>query len=513
MDTLVDLAGGFATAIQPTSLLFALLGVLLGTICGVLPGIGPISAIAILIPVSFGMEPMHGLIMLCGIYYGSMYGGSITATLIKTPGEIASAVTAIDGYEMAKRGRARAALATAAIGSFVAGTLAIIGLTFLSPLLVQASRAFGAAEYFVLMLMALLLASSMSTGSRAKALVSICIGLAVGMIGLDFQTGQPRQTFGSTTLQDGVEFTVFAMALFAIPESIRQLSRLKTGRKQSIQTIEAGPWMTKDDLKRSSAPWARGSVLGFVIGVLPGVGPSLASFMSYVMEKKIAKDPTRFGKGAIEGVAGPEAANNAGVGGAMIPLFSLGIPGSATTALLLFVFTMYGLQPGPLLFEGESTLIWAIIASMYIGNLALLVLNLPLVNVFVKLLKLPKEILFGSVLVLVCIGTYAIEFSLSGMIMLVVFGIIGYIMEEFDFPLAPAILAMVLVPLLEDNFRRVLQISGGSFMPFITRPLSLTFLLVIAVGIVGPVLLRLFLKRRARTPAQATADSTSDSAA
>lgn len=504
MDTLINLGDGFATALQPASLLFALLGVLLGTVTGVLPGIGPISAIAILIPVSFGMEPMHGLIMLCGIYYGSMYGGSITATLIKTPGEIASAVTAIDGYEMARRGRARAALATAAIGSFLAGTVSIIGLTFLSPLVVQAARVFGAAEYFLLMLMALLLASTMSTGSRAKALVAICIGLAVGMIGLDFQTGLPRQTFGSSVLMDGIEFTVFAMALFAIPEALRQLSRRITGNERKIQTLESGPWMTKDDWKRSAWPWTRGSALGFATGILPGVGPSLAAFMSYIMEKRIAKDPSRFGKGAIEGVAGPEAANNAGVGGAMIPLFSLGIPGSATTALLLFVFTMYGLQPGPLLFTNESTLIWAIIASMYIGNVALLVLNLPMVNVFVKLLKLPKEILFGSVLVLVCIGTYAIEFSLSGMILLVVFGIVGYLMEEFDFPLAPAILAMVLVPLLEDNFRRVLQISGGSFMPFLTRPLSLTFLIVIVLGIVGPMVLRIFLKRRDEKRASAS---------
>ena len=255
--------------------------------------------------------------------------------------------------------------------------------------------------------------------------------------------------------------------------------------------------MTKDDWRRSVAPWGRGSVLGFIIGVLPGVGPSLASFMSYIMEKRISKTPERFGKGAIEGVAGPEAANNAGVGGAMIPLFSLGIPGSATTALLLFVFTMYGLQPGPLLFQQESTLIWTIIASMYIGNIALVVLNLPLVGVFVKLLKLPPELLFGAILVLVCVGTYAIKFSLTGMLMLGVFGAIGYLMEKFGFPLAPAILALVLVPLLEDNFRRLLQISGGSLMPLITRPVSLALVIAIVLGIVVPIILRAVLRRRA----------------
>src|SRR5690625_227281 len=495
MDTLIDLGGGFASALEPASLAFALLGVLLGTVVGVLPGIGPISAIAILIPVSFGMEPVHGLILLCGIYYGSMYGGSITATLIKTPGEVASAVTAIEGYEMARRGRGKAALATAAIGSFLAGTLAIIGLTFLSPVLVKLANVFGATEYFLLMATALLLASTMSAGSRGKALISIFIGLAGGLIGLDFQTGLPRQTFGSGLLSDGVDFTIFAMALFAIPEAIRNLA-LGRGAKERIQSFGDDRWMTRDDWQRSAGPWARGSVLGFIIGILPGVGPSLASFMSYIMEKRISKRKEEFGHGAIEGVAGPEAANNAGVGGAMIPLFSLGIPGSATTALLLFVFTMYGLQPGPLIFRDESGLIWTIIASMYIGNIALIILNLPMVGVFVKLLKMPKEILFSAILVLVVIGAYAIEFSLFGLMMLGIFGVIGYLMDRGGIPLAPAILALVLVPLLEDNFRRMLQISGGSFAPLITRPVSLSIIILMVVGIVGPVVFRWWVSRR-----------------
>lgn len=495
MDTLIDLGGGFASALEPLSLIFALLGVLLGTVVGVLPGIGPISAIAILIPVSFGMEPVHGLILLCGIYYGSMYGGSITATLIKTPGEVASAVTAIEGYEMARRGRAKAALATAAIGSFLAGTLAIIGLTFLSPVLVKLANVFGSTEYFLLMATALLLASTMSSGSRTKALISIFIGLAVGLVGLDFQTGLPRQTFGINLLSDGINFTIFAMALFAIPEAIRNLARGR-GAKEEIQSFGDDKWMTKEDWQRSAAPWARGSVLGFIIGILPGVGPSLAAFMSYIMEKRISKRKSEFGHGAIEGVAGPEAANNAGVGGAMIPLFSLGIPGSATTALLLFVFTMYGLQPGPLIFRDESGLIWTIIASMYIGNVALIILNLPLVGVFVKLLKLPKEILFSSILVLVAIGAYAIEFSLFGLMLLGIFGVIGYLMDKGGIPLAPAILALVLVPLLEDNFRRMLQISGGSFMPMITRPVSLSIVILMVLGIVGPIIFRWWVRRR-----------------
>lgn len=495
MDTLIDLGGGFASAVEPASLAFALLGVLLGTVVGVLPGIGPISAIAILIPVSFGMEPVHGLILLCGIYYGSMYGGSITATLIKTPGEVASAVTAIDGYEMARRGRGKAALATAAIGSFLAGTLAIIGLTFLSPVLVKLASVFGATEYFLLMATALLLASTMSSGSRVKALMSIFIGLAVGLVGLDFQTGLPRQTFGIDLLSDGIDFTIFAMALFAIPEAIRNLA-LGRGAKEEIQSFGEDKWMTKQDWQRSAMPWARGSVLGFIIGILPGVGPSLASFMSYIVEKRISKRKDEFGRGAIEGVAGPEAANNAGVGGAMIPLFSLGIPGSATTALLLFVFTMYGLQPGPLIFRDDTGLIWTIIASMYIGNVALVILNLPLVGVFVKLLKMPKEILFSAILVLVVIGAYAIEFSLFGLMLLGIFGVIGYLMEKGGIPLAPSILALVLVPLLEDNFRRMLQISGGSFMPLLTRPVSLSIIVLMVLGIVGPILFRWWIRRR-----------------
>ncbi|WP_277868971.1 tripartite tricarboxylate transporter permease [Brevibacterium epidermidis] len=317
----------------------------------------------------------------------------------------------------------------------------------------------------------------------------------MGLVGLDFQTGLPRQTFGMSLLSDGIDFTIFAMALFAIPEAIRNLA-LGRGAKDEIQSFGEDKWMTKQDWQRSAGPWARGSVVGFIIGILPGVGPSLASFMSYIMEKRISKRKDEFGHGAIEGVAGPEAANNAGVGGAMIPLFSLGIPGSATTALLLFVFTMYGLQPGPLIFRDETGLIWTIIASMYIGNIALIILNLPLVGVFVKLLKMPKEILFSSILVLVVIGAYAIEFSLFGLMMLGIFGVIGYLMEKGGIPLAPAILALVLVPLLEDNFRRMLQISGGSFAPLVTRPVSLSIIILMVLGIVGPIIFRWWVSRR-----------------
>ncbi len=501
MDLFSGLGGGFLEALTLYSLFFAFIGVLVGTIVGVLPGIGPITAIALLIPLSFGMEPVHGLILLSGIYYGSMYGGSISATLIRTPGEVASVVTAIDGYEMAKRGRAGPALATAAIGSFVAGTLSTIALMLLSPFLVKLAVLFGAPEYFLLMLLALMMASTLTTGSRLKAALATLLGLAVGIIGLDPQTGSTRETFGLLQLQDGIDFAIFAMALFAIPEAINNLCR--RGTAQEARPIQGRLWMNREDWRRSAGPYARGSVLGFIIGVLPGVGPSLASFMSYVMEKKLSKHKDEFGKGAIEGVAGPEAANNAGVGGAMVPLLTLGIPGSATTALLLFVFMMYGLQPGPLLFESDPKLVWAIIASMYVGNVVLLILNLPLVGLFVKLLSIPMSLLFSGVLAFVVLGAYALSFNLFSMMVLLAFGVIGYFMQEYDFPLAPAVLALVLEPLLETNLRRALQISGGDLTPFVQRPSSLVLVIVCACIALVPPLMKL-RRRTVDDPVSAT---------
>jgi putative tricarboxylic transport membrane protein len=491
------LASGFALALSPQALMFACIGVMIGTVIGVLPGIGPITTIALLIPLSFGMQPVHGLILLSAIYYGSMYGGSITATLIRTPGEVASVVTAIDGYEMARRGRAGPALATAAIGSFIAGTAAVVGLMLLSPVLVKVAVFLGAQEYFLLMLLALMMASTLTTGSRLKAWLATMLGLAVGVIGLDPQTGTPRETFGVLQLQDGIDFAVFAMALFAIPEAINNLSN--RGRAAEPMKVQGKLWMSREDWRRSRGPYARGSVLGFLIGVMPGIGPSLAAFMSYVMEKRISKHKDEFGKGAIEGVAGPEAANNAGVGGAMVPLLSLGIPGSATTALLLFVFMMYGLQPGPLLFKSDPGLVWAIIASMYVGNVVLLALNLPLVGVFVKLLSIPGPLLFSGVLAFVVLGAYALSFSLFSLLTLLVFGVIGLFMEETGVPLAPAVLALVLEPLLETNLRRALQISGGDLTTFLTRPASLVLVVVCAAVMLAPAVSKA-VTRRQRTP-------------
>jgi putative tricarboxylic transport membrane protein len=491
MDALDALLSGLAGAVTPANLMFVFLGVLIGTIVGVLPGIGPITAIALLIPLSFGLEPTAGLILLCGVYYGAMYGGSITSILIRTPGEVASAVTAIDGYAMARNGQAGPALATAAVGSFIGGSLAVLGLVFLSPVLVDVSTSFGAAEYAVLLVGALALTTSLMTGSKVKALISVLFGMCIGIIGLDPQDSVERWTFGSIELSDGIDIALVAMALFAVPEALRHLS---LGERRASEVIEVQrAWMNKQDLARSAAPYARGSVVGFVAGVMPGLGPTLGTFASYALERRVAKRERRtlFGKGAIEGVAGPETANNAGVGGAMVPMLALAIPGSATTALLLLVFQMYGLQPGPQLFQTDGPLVWTIVASMLVGNAMLLILNLPMVRLFIMLLKVPPPLMYAGVIAFAMLGAYALTFSFFSLVLLIVIGLIGYLMQENGFPLTPAILAAVLLPLLELNLRRALLIADGRWTTFLDRPLSLVLLILIAVGALVPILLKL----------------------
>ncbi|GAA1151580.1 tripartite tricarboxylate transporter permease [Ornithinicoccus hortensis] len=506
MDALNSLLSGLAGALTPEHLMYVFIGVLIGTVVGVLPGLGPITSIALLIPFSFQLPPTAGLIMLCGVYYGAMYGGSITSILIRTPGEVASAVTALEGYEMAKRGKAGPALATAAVGSFIGGSLAVLGLVFLSPVLVDVSTSFGAAEYAVLLVGALALTTSLMTGSRIKALISVLFGMCVGIIGLDPQDSVQRWTFGQIELSDGIDIALLAMALFAIPEALRHLS-VGERRAPSALNVQRA-WMDKEDLRRSSAPYARGTVVGFIAGVMPGLGPTLGSFASYALERRVAKPERRkvFGRGAIEGVAGPETANNAGVGGAMVPMLALAIPGSATTALLLFVFQMYGLQPGPQLFQNDGDLVWTIIASMLVGNAMLLVLNLPMVRVFVKLLKVPPPLLYGGVVAFVMLGAYALTFSLFSLLTLVVIGLIGFVMQEHDFPLTPAILAAVLLPLLELNLRRSLLIANGDWTVFFTRPISLTILVLIVLGVVVPPLLQWRRNSRAAAAADSPAE-------
>jgi putative tricarboxylic transport membrane protein len=495
-EILSRLAEGFGEAFTVANLIFAFCGVLIGTLVGVLPGIGPVTAIALLIPLSFGLDPVSGLIFLSGIYYGSMYGGSTTSILIRAPGEVASVVTTLDGYEMAKQGRAGPALSTAAIGSFVAGTFSTLGLMLLAPALASVAIAFGSAEYFLLMLLALAMVSNLTTGSQLKALIATLFGLSIAMVGIDPQTSVQRFTFGVPYLSDGIDFALMAIALLALPEAFTNMAARTTSHLEA-QHIQGSIWMTRDDWRRSIGPYWRGSILGFLIGVLPGIGPSLASFLSYGMERRLSKHPEQFGRGAIEGVAGPETANNAGVGGAMVPLFTLGIPGSATTALLLFVFMMYGLQPGPQLMETNPELIWAIIASMYIGNVMLLVLNLPLVGLFAQILKTPSAMLYSGVIAFSVLGAYALNFNVFDMLLLLGFGLIGYLMQRYDFPMAPAVLALVLGILAEQHLRRALSVSNGDYLTFVERPISLALLVFIVLVLVLPPAIRFLRARQA----------------
>lgn len=496
MEALSGLLTGLAGALTPTNLLFVFLGVLIGTVVGVLPGLGPITAIALLIPLSFGLEPASGIILLSGIYYGAMYGGSITSILIRTPGEVASAVTALDGYPMARQGRAGAALATSAVGSYIGGVVAVFGLVLVSPLLIDIALSFGAAEYTVLLVGALALTASLISGSRLKALISIVVGMCIAMVGLDPQSSMPRWTFGTLELSDGVDIALLAIALFAVPEALRHLA---TGQKDSAAGVTATgrTWMTKRDLRLSAPAYGRGTVVGFFSGLLPGLGPTLGTFASYSLEKRVASPERRklFGNGAIEGVAGPETANNAGVGAAMIPMLTLAVPGSATTALLLFVFQMYGLQPGPQLFDSDPELVWTIVASMLVGNTMLLMLNFPMVKVFVQLLKVPPPLLYGGVLAFSVLGAYALTFSAFSLLLLLAVGLLGYVMQENGFPLTPMILAAVLAPLLENNLRRTLVISNGDWWVFLQRPVSLTLLILFVLGAAAPALLTLRRRR------------------
>jgi putative tricarboxylic transport membrane protein len=481
-DILSRLAEGFGEAFTVANLIFAFCGVLIGTLVGVLPGIGPVTAIALLIPLSFGLDPISGLILLSGIYYGSMYGGSTTSILIRTPGEVASVVTTLDGYEMAKQGRAGPALST-------------LGLMLLAPALASVAVAFGSAEYFLLMLLALVMVSNLTTGSQLKAIIATLFGLSIAMVGIDPQTSVQRLTFGVALLSDGIDFALIAIALLALPEAFTNMAA-RTTSHMDAQRIQGSIWMTREDWRRSAGPYWRGSILGFLIGVLPGIGPSLAAFLSYGLEKRLSKHPEQFGRGAIEAVAGPETANNAGVGGAMVPLFTLGIPGSATTALLLFVFMMYGLQPGPQLFDTNPELIWAIIASMYIGNVMLLVLNLPLVGLFAQLLKTPPAMLYSGVIAFSVLGAYALNFNVFDMLMLLGFGLVGYLMQRYDFPMAPAVLALVLGILAEQHLRRALSVSNGDLMTFVERPISLALVIFILLVLALPPVIRLLRMRR-----------------
>jgi putative tricarboxylic transport membrane protein len=489
MDALLSLGQGFLVAFQPANLLFASIGVLLGTMVGVLPGIGPALTVALLLPITFKLDPGGSLIMFAGIYYGGMYGGSTTAILINTPGESASVVTALEGNKMAKAGRGGPALATAAIGSFVAGTIATIGLAFLAPALVKVAIGFGPWDYFALMVLAFVTVSATFGSSPLRGLTSLAIGLLLGVIGIDQLTGQARLTFGVPELLDGIEVTTLAVGLFAIGEALHIASRHAANPEKPIP-IQGSLWMTKEDWRRSWKPWLRGTAFGFPIGALPAGGAEVPTFLSYTTEKRLSKHPEEFGHGAIEGVAGPEAANNASAAGTLVPLLTLGLPTSATAAIMLAGFQQYGLHPGPLLFAQEPNLVWGLVASLFIANTMLLVLNLPLIGLWVRLLAIPMPWLYGGIVVFAAMGTVAANPSIVELAMLVGFGFLGLLMRRYDYPIAPAVVGLILGPMADNQLRRALQMSLGDPMILLENPGSATLLGIAAIALIAPFVMK-----------------------
>ncbi len=489
MNTLSHLMNGFGVALQPMNLLWAFVGVTVGTAIGVLPGLGPALTIALLLPLTYKVDPTAALILFAGIYYGAMYGGSTTSILLNTPGESATIVTSLEGNKMAKKGRAGAALATAAIGSFVAGTIGTIGITFLAEPVVNLALMFGPADYFALMVLSFVTVSAVLGSSAVRGLTALAIGIFLGMIGIDNQTGQARFTFGVTELFDGINVIVVAVGLFAVGETL-YLAFQKSSKNQDDEVIEVKDslWMSKEDWSRSWKPWLRGSAIGFPIGAMPAGGAEIPTFLSYYTEKKLTKYPEEFGHGAIEGVAGPEAANNASAAGVLVPMLALGLPTSATAAIMLSAFQSYNINPGPQLFATKPELVWGLIASLYIGNVMLLVLNLPLVGLWVKILRIPTPLLYGGILVFATIGTYGISRSVVDLLLLYAMGIMGFFMRRYDFPTAPVIIGMILGPLAEQNFRQAMTISQGDMMTFLTKPISASLLALAVLALFGPKL-------------------------
>ena len=489
MDALLPLAHGMAVALQPANLLYALIGVFLGTAVGVLPGIGPALTVALLLPVTYKLDPGGSLIMFAGIYYGGMYGGSTTAILINTPGESASMATALEGNKMAKAGRGGPALATSAIGSFVAGTIATLGLAFLAPWLVEIAVKFGPEDYFALMCLAFVTVSATFGDSPVRGLTSLFVGLVLGLIGIDKLTGQARLTFGVPELLDGVEVTTLAVGLFAVGEALYVASRRRHEPEQ-LEKVRGSLWMTREDWRRSWKPWLRGALFGFPIGALPAGGAEIPTFLSYAVERRLCKYPDEFGKGAIEGVAGPEAANNASAAGTLAPLLTLGLPTSATAAMMLAGFQQYGLNPGPLLFAERPDLVWGLIASLFIANGMLLVLNLPLVGLWVRLLAIPQPWLYAGILVFATMGTIAAKPSVVELTMLAAFGVLGFLMRRYDYPIAPVVVGLILGPVAESQLRRALSISLGDPMVLVQSPFAATLLALALLALIAPFVLK-----------------------
>ncbi|MFC5816088.1 MULTISPECIES: tripartite tricarboxylate transporter permease [Nonomuraea] len=499
MESLGLLLDGFAAALTPVNLLYALVGVTLGTLVGVLPGIGPAMTVALLLPITFTVPPASAFIMFAGIYYGGMYGGSTTSILLNTPGESSSMITALEGNKMARRGRAAQALATAAIGSFVAGTIATALLVFAAPAVVSFAISFGPEDYFALAILAFTAVSSVLSRSVVRGLASLVLGLAIGLVGIDQQTGQARLTLGVPQLLDGIDVVIVAVGLFAVGEALYVASRLRHAPPDVVPVGRA--WMGRSDWGRSWRPWLRGTALGFPFGALPGGGAEIPTFLSYAAEKRLARGVAReeYGKGAIEGVAGPEAANNASAAGTLVPLLTLGLPTSATAAIMLAAFQQYGLQPGPQLFDHNPALVWAMIASLFIGNTMLLVLNLPLAPVWAKLLRIPRPYLYSGIILFAALGVYALNASAVDLVVLFVLGLLGFAMRRFGLPVAPAVIGMILGPMAEIQLRRALAIGAGDVTVLVGSPVAVVLLVLSLLALLTP-LLRGFMARRRMPP-------------
>lgn len=481
--------GGLQAAVTPENLMYAAIGVLLGTFVGVLPGIGPAMAVALLLPVTFGLEPTSAFIMFAGIYYGGMYGGSTTSILLNTPGESASVMTALEGNKMAKAGRAAQALATAAIGSFIAGTIGTLLVALFAPLLADVAVDIGAPSYVAIIVLALVMTSTVLGSSRLRGLVALFLGLTIGLVGLDLNTGQPRLSFDVPQLVDRLDIVVVAVGIFALGEALWVAAHL---RRSPLQIIPVGrPWMGREDWRRSWKPWLRGTALGFPFGAIPAGGAEIPTFLSYVTERKLARDHGEFGKGAIEGVAGPEAANNASAAGMFVPMLALGVPVTATASVMLAALQGYGIQPGPQLMTEQSDLVWTLLASLLIGNALLLVLNLPLAPLWAKLLRIPRPQLYAGILFFACLGAYSTNLDPFDIALLLAFGLLGLAMRRFGLPVLPLILGVILGPILEGKLREALAISDGRYSGLLDEPLAVIVYAVLLLALA----LRLVLAR------------------
>jgi len=488
LETLHSLFFGFSILLTPANLLYCFTGVLLGTLVGVLPGLGPSATISLLLPMIFHAPVVSSIIMLAGITYGAQYGGSTTSILVNIPGEASSVITCLDGYQMARRGRAGPALGIAAFGSFIAGTIGVIGLMLFAPTLARLALRFGPPEFFSLALMSLTLVTYVSKGSLVRSLVMVCVGLSLSLVGMDPITSRSRLTFGQSALMDGFELVYVAMGLFGLSEVLINLGQAM--KKEILHAKIKNLLPNRQDWKDSARPIARGTVLGFFLGIIPGFGQAIPTFLSYAIEKKFSKHPEKFGTGAIEGVAGPESANNAASSGTFIPLLSLGIPANPSTAILIGALLILGLQPGPLLISTRPDLFWGVVASMYIGNVMLVLLNLPLIGLWVQMLKVPYSLLYVFIVLLCQIGAYSVNNDVNDVLMINIFGCVGYLMKRYQFEGAPLILALVLGPMLESSLRRALMMSDGSPAIFLTRPISAAFLIVAIIFLISPLFTR-----------------------